>query len=901
MKRFRYIVLFLALAMSWCGGLRAQVPVKQLPEVTSTEGREFFVAWLPNGGTLPSDQDLRLMLIASSRKSNTIVVEMPDGSTKNYPIAGGQSVEIVFDLPDKPKIYWDLSAAEEETPLRKGIRVYSLNDEKFTLYSINQYGITGTYSFDGAHILPVEALGTEYIVQTADADEMATEFVIMTTKPGTTNVTIDLPVNSNKGKTQHIDIPLSGSKQIYIVRSKAPNPEDPDDVIDLSGSTICADQPIAVWSGNQLASVPNQDAMSKDHAYDQLLPVTKWGKKFLIPPTGNHTQYNEIHVSGLLDNTSVVVRNLDGTKNWTMSSRDDSIVVLQGPLGGNLDGMETYIEADKPIQVYLYSSAGAANPYDAIEGGVRKRHLQGDPAMTIIPPLEYLTDTTVFQTYNGGDGGLVHEMRLWARTSDVSGIRLNGNDISSQFSTTPYVSGYSIATIPLTHRIYTITAPKKCFSGYVYGMNDGQTYMYPVGYDFTPQKDTLFLLDNSRQYDVHHDGAPSEEWKANYVSNTEGGWFLDKVLQNDDTYLLDSTFVCDSTILDFPIKTYNAWYKTVWEIEGSIQGRGYFTPIEQLAEDVVRPQLEHQFHLLPIAQNQEPFEDFEVRGIVIRKPIFCDIPEDKWERDTFNTVVRVMRQYNDTTWHVMCIGDTIKFFYDSLYDQGNLSRYDATQKDSTMFIATRSGAVNPNKWQYNIGTGSYAFTRHYTTVNGCDSLSTIKVYVCDSYFEHKDTVVCEDGLSKLGDKYGDFFKKYSQYNPTRWPKADTVLLDTLRAKGCMGSDDYQEFRKHCPTFNGCDSILELHLVVKTVINNTTIANVCKSQLEEMGGVYIWTEKGSGREIKRYTPDEVGWDSPKTYRENVKYVDCDNCPQGGCDSVRNTLRRSGTYIPCMSGR
>ncbi len=889
MKRFRYIVLFLALAMSWCGGLRAQVPVKQLPEVTSTEGREFFVAWLPNGGTLPSDQDLRLMLIASSRNSNTIVVEMPDGSTKNYPIAGGQSVEIVFDLPDKPKIYWDLSAAEEETPLRKGIRVYSLNDEKFTLYSINQYGITGTYSFDGAHILPVEALGTEYIVQTADADEMATEFVIMTTKPGTTNVTIDLPVNSNKGKTQHIDIPLSGSKQIYIVRSKAPNPEDPDDVIDLSGSTICADQPIAVWSGNQLASVPNQDAMSKDHAYDQLLPVTKWGKKFLIPPTGNHTQYNEIHVSGLLDNTSVVVRNIDGTKNWTMSSRDDSIVVLQGPLGGNLDGMETYIEADKPIQVYLYSSAGAANPYDAIEGGVRKRHLQGDPAMTIIPPLEYLTDTTVFQTYNGGDGGLVHEMRLWARTSDVSGIRLNGNDISSQFSTTPYVSGYSIATIPLTHRLHTITAPKKCFSGYVYGMNDGQTYMYPVGYDFTPQKDTLFLLDNSRQYDVHHDGAPSEEWKANYVSNTEGGWFLDKVLQNDDTYLLDSTFVCDSTILDFPIKTYNAWYKTVWEIEGSIQGRGYFTPIEQLSEDVVRPQLEHQFHLLPIAQNQEPFEDFEVRGIVIRKPIFCDIPEDKWERDTFNTVVRVMRQYDDTTWHVMCIGDTIKFFYDSLYTQDNLNLYDATKKDSTMFIATRSGAVNPNKWQYNIGTGSYAFTRHYTTVNGCDSLSTFKVYVCDSYFEHKDTVVCEDGLSKLGDKYGDFFKKYSQYNPTRWPKADTVLLDTLRAKGCMGSSDYQEFKTHCPRFNGCDSILELHLVVKTVINNTTIANVCKSQLEEMGGVYIWTEKGSGREIKRYTPDEVGWDSPKTYRENVKYVDCDNCPQGGCDSVRNTLR------------
>ena len=869
--------------MSWCGALRAQVTVKQLPEVTSTEGREFFVAWLPNGGVLPASQDLRLLLLASSRNSNTIVVEYPNGATQNYPMTGGQTVEITVD---PQTVYWDMSAAEEEMPLRKGIRVYSQNDEKFTLYSINQYGITGTYSFDGAHILPVEALGTEYIIQTADADEMATEFVIMTTKPGTTNVTINLTVNSNKGQTQQIEIPLNGSKQIYIVRSKAPNPDDPDDMIDLSGSTICADQPIAVWSGNQLASVPNQDAMSKDHAYDQLLPVTKWGKKFLVPLTGNHTQYNEIHVSGLLDNTSVRVVNIDGTRNWSMSARDDSVLVLQGPLGGNLDGMETYIEADKPIQVYLYSSAGAANPYDDAN---RKRHLQGDPAMTIIPPLEYLTDTTIFQTYNGGDGGLEHEMRLWARTSDVSSIRLDGNDLSSQFSTTSYANGYSIAKIPLTHGTHTITAPKKCFSGYVYGMNDGQTYMYPVGYDFTPQKDTLFLLDNSRQYDVHHDGAPSEEWKAKYVSDTEGGWYLDKVLQNDDTYLLDSIFVCDSTILDFPIKTYNAWYKTIWEIEGSIQGKNYFRPsFEQTSDTASRPELRHQFHLLPIEQNQDPFEDFEVRGIVVRKPIFCDIPEDKWERDTFNTIVRVMRQYDDTTWHVMCIGDTIKFFYDSLYTQEDLSLYDATKKDSTMFIATRSGAVNPNKWQYNIGTGSFAFTRYYTTVNGCDSLSTIKVYVCDSYFEHKDTVVCEDGLRTLGAKYGDYFKRYqADYN--QWPKADTVLLDTLRAKGCMGSADYQEFARHCPNFNGCDSVLELHLNVKTVINNVTIANICKSQLDEMGGVYIWTEKGSGREIDRYTPDEVGWDELKSYRNTVKYVDCENCPGSGCDSVRNTLR------------
>ena len=614
MKQLRHIALLLTLAACWCGSVCGQT-VKQLPEVTSTEGREFFVAWLPNGGSYATSTDLRLQLIASSRKFNKIQVEYPDGTVESYDIAAGGTQEITIT---PQSVYWDVSAAEEEMPLNKGIRVYSLNDEKFTLYSINQYGITGTYSFDGAHILPVEALGTEYMVQTAEADEMATEFVVMTTKPGITNVSIDLTVNSNKGQTQHIDVPLNGSKKIYIVRSKAPNPDDPDDMIDLSGSTICADQPIAVWSGNQLASIPNQDAMSKDHAYDQLLPVTKWGKRFIVPLTGMHTQYNEIHVSGLQDNTSVRVTNIDGTRNWSMSAQDDSVLVLQGPLGGTLDGLDTYIESDKPIQVYLYSSAGAANPYDDAN---RKRHLQGDPAMTIIPPLEYLTDSTIFQTYNGGDGGMAHEMRLWARTSDVNSIRLDGNAIGSSFSPMSYASGYSIAKISLGHGTHIITAPKKSFSGYVYGMNDGQTYLYPVGYDYTPQKDSLFLLDNYEQYTIH-----TSEWNRKGVSNTEGGWHLDKVLQSDDTYLLDSIFVCDSTILNFPIKTYSPWYKVRWEIEGAIQGMGYFDPQEQFADLVSRPQLEHQFTLLPEAVNKDPFEDFEVRGILIRKPIFCDIP-----------------------------------------------------------------------------------------------------------------------------------------------------------------------------------------------------------------------------------------------------------------------------------
>ena len=82
MKRLLYILLFLILATSWCDSLWAQTTQpKQLSDVTTTEGREFFVAWLPNGGSLPTDADLKLQLIASTRHSNSIKVEYPSGRT----------------------------------------------------------------------------------------------------------------------------------------------------------------------------------------------------------------------------------------------------------------------------------------------------------------------------------------------------------------------------------------------------------------------------------------------------------------------------------------------------------------------------------------------------------------------------------------------------------------------------------------------------------------------------------------------------------------------------------------------------------------------------------------------------------------------------------------------------
>ncbi len=876
MKRITHIVLVLALVIGWCNAVLAQN--KKLPDVTTTEGREFYVAWLPNGASKIDDRDLKLQLIINSRGENLVRVEYAAGMYRDYPInattatysstVGSTTVytRVIDDL-DKASIYWDIENGEEEQNLLKGIRVYSRQDKTFTLYATSQVGATSTYSYDAAHIIPVEALGTEYFAQTSENDAIATEFVIMSTKPGITNVSVHLPVESRVGGTEKT-ITFTAAKQIYIIRSMAPDPENPDLNIDLSGASICADQTIAVWSGNEQGQVPKQAGMQYNHTYDQLLPINKWGKSFIIPMTACNTQLNILRVVAMQNNTVVTVKkngiNFGGTPKTLNQGESSLFRMTQSVDNPNPQNVSFYVTATAPIQVYLHSSSAANNNWYDDYGN---NHLPSNPSTTLIPPLEFLTDTTVFSTYNAGDGTLTHQVNIWGLTSQTGNIKLDGNTISN-WKTVPSDNTYSQATVDITNGSHMVTAPGKAFSGYAYGIDEAQAYLYPIGYDFTPKEDSLFLKGEAGDYPVHW-----STWKNKAISPTEGGWHLDKTLLDNGTYLLDSIFVCDSTELTFPIKTYEAWYKVIWEIQGSIQGMIPANPTEQLATEVPRPELTHQFLLLPKEQNREPYEDFEVRGILIRKPIICDIPEDKWERDTFNTIVHVLRQYNDTTWKAICDGETYQFFKDTADGGG-------------FYTTTFNNAVHdPDHGQFKYNLGANTITRHYISSGGCDSLSTLKLFVCSPSFEHRDTVICEDGMTGLD--FGQFFTKY---NRTRnWPLGENTLYDTIRAKDCMRSPEWQEFQKHCPTFNGCDSVLELHLDIKQVVRNNDVANICMSQLEGMGGEYVWREQISGRELGRFNPDTMTLDSQYIIRKYFKYIECTNCPRGGCDSVRNVLR------------
>ena len=224
--------------------MRAQNSLSVTP-VTNNEGYDFVAAFLPNSSRQLDAEDLKLQLLVSSRAvpghseitENIIGVQYADGSfgpDVRVPVNGNEVIEI-----DAKKAYWDITREEVEMKLNKGVHVFSKNGVKMTVYEVNQIGTEkSTFSSDGAHVLPKQALGHEYIVACNSKDVLATEFVVMSTIANTAvNITIPSNVKSSKGQN-NLTVTFDRPYQIYIVRSRPADPKDPNSSMDLSGTTI---------------------------------------------------------------------------------------------------------------------------------------------------------------------------------------------------------------------------------------------------------------------------------------------------------------------------------------------------------------------------------------------------------------------------------------------------------------------------------------------------------------------------------------------------------------------------------------------------------------------------------------------------------------------------------------
>ncbi len=167
---------------------------------------------------------------------------------------------------------------------------------------------------------------------------------------------------------------------------------------DLTGTRIQADQPIAVFSGHQVAGIQEAlklqipdvwDTCCTEHMEEQLMPVETWGTEALCvksKPRGSEAD-RFVVVAGEPGIQLTTIPPLEGLNGKTLEKPGDSVRV---------ETTDSFIlQATGKIEVVQFlMSQGQTQPIGGSPG-------TGDPSMMILPPSSQYRDEYVIRT---GDG-----------------------------------------------------------------------------------------------------------------------------------------------------------------------------------------------------------------------------------------------------------------------------------------------------------------------------------------------------------------------------------------------------------------------------------------------------------------------------------------------------------------
>lgn len=197
--------------------------------------------------------------------------------------------------------------------------------------------------------------------------------------------------------------PAGGLIEIDLDAFDVLNLETEDFGADFTGSTIEANEPVAVFIGSEASDAPHFPKLSErrccaDHLEEQLDPVRAAGKQFILVHSPSRTR-TVARAGGLVGEAPepeyvrfVAVRQEPTTVTTTLAPPEDQFV-----LHGIGDWHEVtaegdfVAESDEPIHVVqVMASQDAANVTRGLPGG--------DPSLLVMPPREQFRSDYVFLT-----------------------------------------------------------------------------------------------------------------------------------------------------------------------------------------------------------------------------------------------------------------------------------------------------------------------------------------------------------------------------------------------------------------------------------------------------------------------------------------------------------------------
>ena len=401
-------------------------------------GTEFFVGFMPN----EREDRTRTELHLTGDVTTDVTIEYPAlDPTFNQTVTVDSGAVTIVDLGAHPAFAWTPGAVDSNV-----VRVFSENP--FVLYAANIQDA----STDVAVALPVDALGTRYIVQSYTQHYENSAFAVVAIHEGTTvTVTPTRALQGGHGPGIPIQLVLDRGEGFLGLSLGDSLTNDGD----LTGTLIEADLPVQVSNGHTCSPVPDPGG-SCDHLFEVAQPVQSWGLEAIAVPVPHPPQGSQYRVLAAEDNTTL---QLNGVAVATLDRGEyHQTGVVAGP---------QVFTGDKPIFVTQF--------LHTIEASL------GDPSMMSVLPVEQYHQRYTFSTV--GERQFRDDyVSVLAADADVTAgtVTLDGAPIAPSEFTSVAGTGYSYAILPIADGTHATSSSGR-HSVAVMGFDPFDTYIYHGG------------------------------------------------------------------------------------------------------------------------------------------------------------------------------------------------------------------------------------------------------------------------------------------------------------------------------------------------------------------------------------------------------------------------------------
>ncbi|XP_013401850.1 IgGFc-binding protein [Lingula anatina] len=447
--------------ISFCGalvvGLIALTQILAKEDLPDNKGREFIIIFQENsikrrGRT---SEELQLFLTTDYEKDVSVNIStplVPRSQVKRVHVQRGSMTEVSLSANIQ------LEGTKKEN---KGILITA--EEEIVVYGANILSM----STDAFICLPTDILGTTHFIPSwpKESKYVGSQIGVVATQDNTM-VNFTFPNDGRNVNVSYRSRWYGDGETLSVLLNRYQTMQVQNEV-DLTGTKVVSNKPIAVMSGNKRTSVGG--GRGTDHLVEAIPPVNTWGKRFVTVPTAEDREGDFFRVLGGKAGTEVTVR---ATVNSTITKYQlnaGQFLTLDVPSEEYL-----YIESNQSILITQFCKTS-------------KRSVKKDPFMMYIPPIEQFASDYTFATVPAGYYPFTNFVGVVIKTTEISGLRLDNQTIPiDQWDREWQVianTEYSANILKVTKGTHLLRhlSPIVSFAAFMYGFGSQESYGYPAG------------------------------------------------------------------------------------------------------------------------------------------------------------------------------------------------------------------------------------------------------------------------------------------------------------------------------------------------------------------------------------------------------------------------------------